>query len=1134
MIIRHALRLSTVAVVLAGGTSLMAQVTTGALDGHVTDSNGKPLAGARVTIESSALFQPRVIVTNAKGEYRALLLPVGNYTIKVIAQNFVGKTNKDVRVGVGSNLSLDFALKATVEAAATVQVVAEMAQTSKADDKVSANFSAEQLEQLPTDRSFSGALILAPGITGSGTDAQVRGSGANQINYRIDGIDVKDDSGNSQSLYQPLQDSIEDVQVVLSALNARNGRSQGGQVNVVTKSGSNTFEGTIRSYQSRLSWTADKPYAGDSIKNSSAGEDLSHYTDITVSGPIWKDRIWFYAGTRLQPNTTANAHFIGYTPNLTVGGVAQTLDQIITTPENTWGAFPLVDSELLHPTPQSAAAPNGLPAGYTLHNSFQDYGAPTTADTKFHKYEGKLTGMITENNILTFTYLNQKSTQGGTGTEGLDGAFTLEKSMIGDTEDKVSAYSLSLNSNIASNWTLEARFFKATHDSGQFFHADPGFTGGSVYGYFSTGDKNVKYTRNDSWSWIGPISFWGPFATGVNASAPDPTREGNKGITINVKTFQDLGGRHEIDFGGEQFATINNLGRARQGNMGIWTGGYFTDPSKAGVDRYLFPVFHADGNHGRLIPGSSLDDMSSQIQWNDQTLRGPSATIEKFWVRSTDTKNKSNALWVNDIYTIDAHWNIMVGLRYNSFSTDDTNGAKLNTLSLVEPRVQAKWNPDGNGKNVLSLSYAKLASAFSDQIAAGYRGSEWEVRTVHHWTGAGLANNGLAVDSPAGMNPANDPTHQVRYVNYTALNDMANYGPAVEYVDSRQFYKSKDLRVPFTNEIDLGFDHAFDNGWVRVNLVQRTYKDNVVQRVREYGLAGMTLMSDPSKGGSTGVPGNPIYQQNENWINSDNDQTYRGIELSWLRKVTDRMTFGGSFSQYRKTGTNDVDYYNYQSLRTAAGGPGDAAVGKGVLDKGLVARVHLTYVVPVGRGNVSASVMGAYWTAGNTTIYGLNSYNPTPWYKTDPATKRTYYDVDATHSYDVTALNTRGDGGDGLNGVAQSPLQYKTYFGPLGNWKVGSDQYQVNLKLMASIPLGLGKTVLLAEVQVNDIFNHVLPTGNGAFYDWNQDFDKKAIIGTHGDGAPLANFSTPWGKTADYQAYSQGRNLTNFSIGLKF
>ncbi|MFZ1614180.1 MAG: carboxypeptidase-like regulatory domain-containing protein, partial [Holophaga sp.] len=116
MNMRNALPLSAIAMMLAGGITLTAQTTTGALRGQVTDDAGKPIAEARISLESPALFQTRVFTTDANGEYRALLLPVGNYTIKVSAPGKLGKTATNVRVGVGSNLSFPFTLKSTAVA----------------------------------------------------------------------------------------------------------------------------------------------------------------------------------------------------------------------------------------------------------------------------------------------------------------------------------------------------------------------------------------------------------------------------------------------------------------------------------------------------------------------------------------------------------------------------------------------------------------------------------------------------------------------------------------------------------------------------------------------------------------------------------------------------------------------------------------------------------------------------------------------------------------------------------------------------------------------------------------------------------------------------------------------------------
>ena len=287
---------------------------------------------------------------------------MGNYTTKVSAEGHLGRTVTDFRVGVGTNLTLDVELKLIASVGATVEVVSSGTQESKTEDKVSVNFSAEQLLQLPTGRSFEGALALAPGVSGNGTSTSIRGGSAggfSQVLYRIDGIDVGDTvtgqpdaMRTNAQLYQPLPDSIEDVQVVLSALNARNGRTQGGQVNVVTRSGSNDFSASIRNTISRPSWTTDLakgPVEGDlSQSENHAVEGFSRFTDITFSGPIIKDRLWFYVGTRLQPGS-ASTNTLGWNGHVD-GNDSLGVADVAKYPLHSFGHFAAADDVIMHHT----------------------------------------------------------------------------------------------------------------------------------------------------------------------------------------------------------------------------------------------------------------------------------------------------------------------------------------------------------------------------------------------------------------------------------------------------------------------------------------------------------------------------------------------------------------------------------------------------------------------------------------------------------------------------------------------------------------------------------------------------------------------------------------------------------------
>jgi len=195
----------------------------GELCGTVTDDQGNPIQGARITVDGSEIILPRTCVTDTRGWYQAQPLPSGIYTIRVSAPGMLSMRSSRIHVGSGSRLNKPFVLHRQENAeSATVEVVSKIAQEAIANDQLALNLSAEQLMQLPPGVGFSGALSLAPSIENPGEGAAVRGSNINKVMYRIDGINVKDDAGGG-SLYQPLQDSIEDISVVVSELNARNG-----------------------------------------------------------------------------------------------------------------------------------------------------------------------------------------------------------------------------------------------------------------------------------------------------------------------------------------------------------------------------------------------------------------------------------------------------------------------------------------------------------------------------------------------------------------------------------------------------------------------------------------------------------------------------------------------------------------------------------------------------------------------------------------------------------------------------------------------------------------------------------------------------------------------------------------------
>jgi len=1140
MIIRKAVSISAMAMTLAGGSVLVAQSITGSMSGRVMGLDGHPIAGARVSFESSALFQPRVLKTDATGQYRAQLLPVGNYSIRVSAEAWVGKSAENIRVGIGTNNQMDFALRPIKEQGVTIEVVANVVAESKTNDKVATNFSAEDLIKLPTDRSWDGAAQLSPGVTGGGGYAlNIRGGstagqsnsggGYAQVNYTVDGIDVKDDTGSGRTtLYDPLPDSIEDIQIIQSQLNARYGRTSGGAVNIATKSGSNTFEGTFREFIHRASWTTNLPHGpvGGDVSQSelNALEGYSRYTDITYSGPIVKDRLWFFLGTRLQPSAAGSSRLGWGRPGVmqetndggnTWNNLPGDWQQYMNHPLTTWGLYPSVDNVLINRTGADSRFQNP-----DLRTS--DNGAIVPADTKYDHYQVKLTGQVTPDNVVSMTYLYSKVSQSGMGFQReLPPNESINKEFVGTGVTRTDAWTLNWNSSLASNWFLETKVasskLKAYDVQGPTTY--PVF----VYSQLGTGDPNRRLNAVDdsqSWAgWGGRSAYFGAFATLRSSSSYTPNVVGNTSWTMNLKTFQQMIGQHEIDFGGEFFQTEHQFGRERNRNYGVMEGGFIRDPSKSAMDAsgYLFPVFYSADGSPLISANNAMND--NLLLWN-QNMMGASSHIEQYTVGGSLSHNNAQALWINDAWTLNERWNFMVGIRYNKFILHDTNGKTQADNSIVEPRLQVKFNPDGKNQEIYSFTAAKLASRYSDDFASYFRTNGWFSRVVRAWNGAGysLRNPGDAQPSVLSNAPMgyDSGRYGVRWVPYSELISLDNYNTTPESVVALdQTMRTQGLEVPYALEFSLGYTRNFAAGSIRIALVERKYKKDWVAFAHEgvYDPADpyryLTLVKNP-------VTGQPFsWNQTQPFVNSDQERDYQDVEISWTEKLTSRLTFGGNYTYAIEHGTpNELDYYNYRAEKLRLDmDPSVWGPAKALISKSQMLNMHLTYEVPVGKGNASASILGKYYTNGRRSLVGYGNLNAT-----NPNVTLPYNGVQLPVVYMGIA--------EGFN----LPQQYSVYYGNPNAFTAGSDSFDVALKLQAQIPLA-GRFALMAEILVSNPFNRINRT---QIYDWGSDTSSDPNSGSFPvPGRPLAQFNHPWGYADNANYYDGGRTFS-FNIGLKF
>jgi len=284
-------------------SSLHAQAGNADLLGTVTDSTGAVITNATVTAHNLATGIDRVVTTNAKGDYVATLLPNGHYLLKVEAQGFKIFTIASFTLESGDRLRMDAKLQpGTVTEEIKVEATTEaVLQTDSAT--VTNTIDEKATQDLPlNNRNIQGALALMPGIVQSGTsgsglsvsdrrpsvDVSVNGQLSTYNNNLIDGFD-NNERNNGFAGVRPSIDGIQEMKVDTSVFRAEVGRAGGGAINLITKSGTNSFHGSAFEYLRNEALDANGYLFGNT---SEKGRYRQNIYGGNIGGPVWLPKLY--------------------------------------------------------------------------------------------------------------------------------------------------------------------------------------------------------------------------------------------------------------------------------------------------------------------------------------------------------------------------------------------------------------------------------------------------------------------------------------------------------------------------------------------------------------------------------------------------------------------------------------------------------------------------------------------------------------------------------------------------------------------------------------------------------------------------------------------------------------------------
>jgi hypothetical protein len=284
------------AAVLMASLSAAQSRIDGTIEGRVLDSQGLAVPGATVSVSSPALIQTAVVTSNTEGRYRATRLPRGVYSVRVTMSGFQTRELTGIVLSVGQVLVID----ATIDPAGATESVTVEAETPVIDTQQVKNvqtLTSEVIEQMPLRRdAILGPTQLAPGVV----ERTSSGSRRNETNYMVDGANVQaPDQGYSEANVS--WDSIEEIEFITTANPMENYAAIGGTLNLVTRTGSNKFQGMASYYFTNRDLSQILLPLEHSNTLRIGQPSLAEYErdlSLRVSGPIMKDRVWFVANYR--------------------------------------------------------------------------------------------------------------------------------------------------------------------------------------------------------------------------------------------------------------------------------------------------------------------------------------------------------------------------------------------------------------------------------------------------------------------------------------------------------------------------------------------------------------------------------------------------------------------------------------------------------------------------------------------------------------------------------------------------------------------------------------------------------------------------------------------------------------------
>jgi hypothetical protein len=285
-----------------------AQATTGVIRGVATDSSGNPIS-AFVTVRNTETNYTRTVRASDQGVFVTTLLPLGNYNVSARAVGYAPASKSNIAVTLGQTVDLPLVLARSTTQLAGVTVIAQVPTVDPTLSAEATRLPDEVISALPNNgRNYLNLTLLTPNVAiTQGPDGDVLSVGGQRgihNNVSVDGADFNnpffgEQRGGQRPPFTFNLDAVREMVVVAQGANAEFGRSSGGFVNVITKSGTNEMHGTLHYFGKYAPLSSDLEHANLRLEP----DFTQHQFGATLGGPIMKDKLFYFLAYDQQAYT---------------------------------------------------------------------------------------------------------------------------------------------------------------------------------------------------------------------------------------------------------------------------------------------------------------------------------------------------------------------------------------------------------------------------------------------------------------------------------------------------------------------------------------------------------------------------------------------------------------------------------------------------------------------------------------------------------------------------------------------------------------------------------------------------------------------------------------------------------------